>query len=46
MDNGLIFPYPRKCANAEAGDAKHMTLGSPSGLIRLSVRSRLVLGKL
>ena len=24
MDNGLIFPYPRRCANAEAGDAKHL----------------------
>ena len=46
MDNGLIFPYPRKCANAEASDAKHLTLGSLSGLIRLIVRSRLVVGKL
>ncbi len=46
MDNGLIFPYPRKCANAEAGNAKHLTSGSPSGLIRLIVRSKLVVGKL
>jgi hypothetical protein len=28
MDNGLIFPYPRKCANAEASDAKYLTSGS------------------
>jgi hypothetical protein len=27
----LIFPYPRKCANAEVGDAKHVTPVSPSG---------------
>ena len=46
MDNGLIFPYPRKCANAEASDAKHLTPGSPSGLIRLIVRPELVVGKL
>ena len=24
MDNGLIFPYPRECAHAESGDAKHL----------------------
>jgi len=36
----------RECANAEAGDAKHLTPGSPSGLIRSIVRSRLVVGKL
>jgi hypothetical protein len=46
MDNGLIFPYPRKCANAEASDAKHLTPGSPSGLIRSIVQTRLVVGKL
>ncbi len=46
MDNGLIFPYPRECANAEASDAKYLTPASPSGLIRLIVRSRLVVGKL
>ena len=23
MDNGLIFPYPRNDAHAEAGNAKH-----------------------
>ena len=31
MDNGLIFPYPRKCANAESGDAKHPETGEPFG---------------
>jgi hypothetical protein len=31
MDNGLIFPYPREYANAETGDAKHLTPGGPSG---------------
>jgi hypothetical protein len=31
MDNGLIFPYPLRCAHAESGDAKDMTLVSPSG---------------
>ena len=46
MDNGLIFPYPRECANAEACDAKHLTPGSPSGLIRLIVLPGLVVGKL
>ena len=46
MDNGLIFPYPRRRANAEAGDAKHLKPGSPSGLIRWIVRPRLVVGKL
>ena len=37
MDNGLIFPYPRKCANAEVGDAKHVTLVKPFGVIWPSV---------
>ena len=23
MDNGLIFPYPLVCANAESSDANH-----------------------
>jgi hypothetical protein len=31
MDNGLIFPYPRGRANAETGDAEHLTAGDPSG---------------
>ena len=31
MDNGLIFPYPRECAHAEAGDAKHLKPGGLSG---------------
>jgi hypothetical protein len=31
MDNGLIFPYPRECASAETGDAKHLALVRPSG---------------
>jgi hypothetical protein len=31
MDNGLIFPYPRECARAETGDAKHLMPGDPSG---------------
>ena len=31
MDNGLIFPYPRRCAHAEPGDAKHATPDLPSG---------------
>ncbi len=32
MDNGLIFPYPRGRARAEAGDAKHLNLAGLSGL--------------
>lgn len=24
MDNGLIFPYPLVCANAEPSDANHL----------------------
>jgi hypothetical protein len=31
MDNGLIFPYPRGRANAEAGDAKRLMPGCLSG---------------
>jgi len=31
MDNGLIFPYPRECAHAEPGDAKHLKPERPSG---------------
>ena len=26
MDNGLIFPYPRRTAHTEPGDAKHPSL--------------------
>lgn len=33
MDNGLIFPYPRKNAHAERGNAKRPNLRcGPSGL--------------
>ena len=46
MDNGLIFPYPRECAHAETGDAKHLNLAGLSGLAGLIVRTRLVVGKL
>ncbi len=45
MDNGLIFPYPRRSAHAEAGDAERLKPGSPSGLIRWMVRPRPVVGK-
>ena len=31
MDNGLIFPYPRKSANDEPGDAKRPKPGDPFG---------------
>jgi hypothetical protein len=31
MDNGLIFPYRRKSAHAENGDAKRTEAGGPSG---------------
>jgi hypothetical protein len=31
MDNGLIFPYRRKSAHAEHGDAKRTEAGRPSG---------------
>jgi hypothetical protein len=27
MDNGLIFPYPLVCANAESSDANHPNRG-------------------
>lgn len=27
MDNGLIFPYPLVCANAEPSDANHPISG-------------------
>jgi hypothetical protein len=33
MDNGLIFPYPRRSAHIEPGDAKRLKLGGPSGLL-------------
>ena len=31
MDNGLIFPYRRKSAHAEPGDAQRTNSGEPSG---------------
>ena len=31
MDNGLIFPYRRKSAHAEPGDAKRPKPADPSG---------------
>ena len=31
MDNGLIFPYPCCCANAELGDAKRRKSGEIFG---------------
>ncbi len=31
MDNGLIFPYPRWFAHAQAGSAKSRELMMPSG---------------
>ena len=31
MDNGLIFPYRRKSAHAEPGDAQRLEAGEPSG---------------
>jgi hypothetical protein len=31
MDNGLIFPYRRKSAHAEPGDAQRTEAGEPSG---------------
>ena len=31
MDNGLIFPYPRECANAEPSDVKYLMPEFPSG---------------
>jgi hypothetical protein len=44
MDNGFIFPYPRECAHAESGDAKH----AKRQVLReelWSLRTRLVVGK-
>jgi hypothetical protein len=34
MDNGLIFPYPRKSAHDEAGDANRPNRIVPSGVVR------------
>jgi len=34
MDNGLIFPYPRKSVPAEPGNAKSMKRDEPSGDLR------------
>ena len=31
MDNGLIFPYRRRTAHIEPGDADRMKLLAPSG---------------
>jgi hypothetical protein len=32
MDNGLIFPYPRKSAHVEPSDAKRPTLSRSFGV--------------
>ena len=32
MDNGLIFPYPRRSAHAEPGDANRPDQGDPFGV--------------
>jgi hypothetical protein len=33
MDNGLIFPYPRRSAHTEPSNAKRLKLGGSSDLL-------------
>jgi hypothetical protein len=45
MDNGLIFPYPRRNAHAEPADANHPNQASSSERVLGSVGPGVVVGK-